>query len=52
MNPLLDPALMTAVLAAAERVINRALDLAPGGSAGLDALGGQGVRTALHRAPT
>ena len=41
MNPLLDPALMTAVLAAAERVINRALDLAPGGSAGLDALAGK-----------
>jgi len=38
MNPLLDPALMTAVLAAAERVINRALELAPGGRAELDNL--------------
>jgi ubiquinone biosynthesis protein UbiJ len=41
MNPVLDPALMTAVLAAAERVINRALALAPGGGAELDTLAGK-----------
>jgi len=41
MNPVLDPALMTAVLAAAERVINRALELAPGGRAELDTLAGK-----------
>ena len=46
MNPVLDPALMTAVLAAAERVINRALELAPGGGAELDTLAG--MVFALH----
>ncbi len=38
MKPVLDPALVTAVLAAAERVINRALALAPAGRAELDRL--------------
>jgi len=40
MNPALDPTVMTAVLGAAEQVINRALELAPGGRAELDKLAG------------
>ena len=38
MKPVIDPALHTAILAAVERVINRALALAPDSAAGLDAL--------------
>jgi ubiquinone biosynthesis protein UbiJ len=38
MNPVIDPALHTAVLAAVERVINRALELAPGSRAALNGL--------------
>ncbi|MCB1709689.1 MAG: SCP2 sterol-binding domain-containing protein [Halioglobus sp.] len=38
MKPVIDPALHTAILAAVERVINRALALAPDSAADLDAL--------------
>jgi ubiquinone biosynthesis protein UbiJ len=38
MNPVIDPALHTAILAAVERVINRALELAPGSRGKLAAL--------------
>jgi len=46
MAVVLDPALQTAVLAALERVINRALELAPGSRADLEAL--EGKVFALH----